>query len=82
MKGTLCDAVKELKKQGAKKVWGFASHGLFNGPAFDTIDKSPIEKIIVTNTIPTRNHAEFMSSKIVRLSVGKNTTFEFKQQTT
>lgn len=31
--GTLCEAAKVLKDKGAKKVYAFASHGLFSGPA-------------------------------------------------
>jgi len=40
------------KKNGAKKVYAFATHGLFNGNAFEIIEKTPLERIIVTNTIP------------------------------
>lgn len=52
--GTLVHAVGELKNRGAKKVFAFATHGLFSGNAFHNIKNSLIEKIIVTNTIPSR----------------------------
>ena len=42
--GTLCKAAQELKTFGARKVFAFASHGLFNGPASDRIKKSVIEE--------------------------------------
>lgn len=35
--GTLCEAAKTLKQNGATKVYAFATHGLFNGPAADRI---------------------------------------------
>jgi ribose-phosphate pyrophosphokinase len=31
--GTICQAAKTLKENGAKRVYGFATHGLFSGPA-------------------------------------------------
>lgn len=44
--------------------------GIFNDDAFRLIAKSPIEKIIVTNTAPIRTHDEIATKKIVRLTVG------------
>ena len=38
--GTLCAAAAELKKNGAKKVYTFITHGLFNGPAAERIKNS------------------------------------------
>ena len=35
--GTICFAADELKKRGANKVLAFATHGLFNGNAFENI---------------------------------------------
>lgn len=52
--GTLCKAANQLKQFGANKVYAFASHGLFNGPANDRIDKSVLEEVVVVNTVPLR----------------------------
>jgi len=41
--GTLCEAAKSLKAQGAEKVYAFATHGLFSGKAFTNIDNSVLE---------------------------------------
>ena len=41
--GTLCKAAKDLQKKGANKVYAFATHGLFNGPALKRIKKSVLE---------------------------------------
>merc|ERR1711998_390881 len=38
--GTLTKAASELKERGAKRVFAFATHGLFNGPAVSRIEKS------------------------------------------
>ena len=45
-------------------------HGVLSGPALERIDKAPIEKLIVTNTIPL-NGERAKHGKIVSLSVAK-----------
>lgn len=66
--GTLCEAARELKKHGAKRVFAFATHGLFNGPAVQRIDQSPLEQVIVTDTIKLSESAA-KCSKIRQLSI-------------
>ena len=67
--GTLCLAAKTLKENGANKVYAFASHGLFSGNAFEKIEKSVLEKVIVTDTIPKRDDMEKYTKKIEYISV-------------
>src|SRR5581483_8199825 len=50
--GTITKAATALKANGAERVFACAVHGVLSGPAFDKIEKSPIDKLIVTNTIP------------------------------
>jgi ribose-phosphate pyrophosphokinase len=50
--GTLCAAAEQLKKSGARRVWAFASHGVFSGPASRRIAHSALEEVVVCNTIP------------------------------
>ena len=64
--GTLCKAADMLTENGASKVFAFATHGVFSGKAYENINKSSLEKVIVTNTIPLKNTSE----KIVQISVG------------
>jgi len=45
-------AAREVKQAGANKIWAFATHAIFSGDAQRKLEKSPIEKIIVTDTIP------------------------------
>jgi ribose-phosphate pyrophosphokinase len=66
--GTLCTAAANLKANGARRVYAFASHGLFSGPASDRIGRSVLEEVVVTNTIPLRASAK-ANEKIVQLSV-------------
>lgn len=48
--GTITEAAKMLKEHGANKIYIAASHGLFNGPALERLDKAPIEEVVVTNS--------------------------------
>ena len=48
--GTITQAAEMLKKHGANRIYIAASHGLFNGPALERLEKAPIEEVIVTNS--------------------------------
>jgi ribose-phosphate pyrophosphokinase len=68
--GTITKAAMALKNNGAERVLACAVHGVLSGPAMERIEKSPIDKMIVTNTIPQARAVE-QSSKIVVLSVAR-----------
>jgi len=68
--GTITKGANALKENGAAQVFACAVHGVLSGPAIDRIEKSPIDKLIVTNTIPLTKAAAG-SSKIVVLSVAR-----------
>ena len=50
--GTLAAAAQTLMDEGAEKVYAVATHGLFAGDAFETLDASPLSGIVVTDTVP------------------------------
>ena len=51
--GSLCNAAKALVEVGgAKAVYACATHGVLSGPAFERIENSAIEELVVHNTIP------------------------------
>ena len=52
--GTIIEAGKMLKKRGVKEVSVVATHGLFTGSAVKKLEKSPIKRIYVTNSIPQK----------------------------
>jgi ribose-phosphate pyrophosphokinase len=66
--GTLCTAADNLKANGANRVFAFASHGLFSGPASDRIKRSVLEEVVVVNTVPLRSNAR-TNDRIVQLSI-------------
>lgn len=49
---TLCKAAEALKKQGAKRVFAYATHPVFSGMAASHLEHSVIDEIVVTDTIP------------------------------
>lgn len=67
--GTLCSAAEALVRNGAEKVYAFATHGLFNGPAGERIENSVLTRVFVTNTVPVKPES-LGCSRIEVLSVG------------
>jgi ribose-phosphate pyrophosphokinase len=50
--GTLINTVDALRKKKAKKIIACATHAVLSGPALERLKKSPLDEIILTNTIP------------------------------
>src|SRR6187431_1311334 len=68
--GTIQKAAQALKDAGAERVLACAVHGVLSGPAIDRIEKAPIDKLIITNSVPlTAERAK--CQKIVVLSVAR-----------
>jgi len=68
--GTITKAAIALQSNGAARVLACAVHGVLSGPAIERIEKSPIDRMIVTDTIP-QTRALAASSKIQVLSVAR-----------
>tara|TARA_B100001146_G_C16053324_1_gene378866 strand:- start:96 stop:818 length:723 start_codon:yes stop_codon:yes gene_type:complete len=66
--GTLCNAAHALADAGARRVLACAVHGVLSGTALERIEQSPLEELIVTNTIPLEE-ARTQSDKLRVLSV-------------
>ena len=49
--GTLAIVVKVLKERGAKAVYACCSHGLLSGTACEKLDATPLEELIITNSV-------------------------------
>ena len=50
--GTITSAAELLLERGATGVWAMATHGVLSGPAIDRLKNSPIERVVLTNTLP------------------------------
>jgi ribose-phosphate pyrophosphokinase len=66
--GTLSQAAAHLKENGARRVFAFATHGVFSGPAIDRIERSILEEVVVLNTIPLPPQAK-SAHKVKQLSI-------------
>ncbi|WP_297468019.1 ribose-phosphate pyrophosphokinase [Acidithiobacillus sp.] len=67
---TLCEAAHALKARGAVKVCAYCTHPVLSGPAMERIERSDLDELVVTDTIPLRPDAR-ASSKIRVLSVAE-----------
>ncbi len=65
--GTLTKAAEVLKSRGAKKVIAYCTHPVLSGSAVERIAKSPLDELVVTDTIPLSKEAKALS-KIRQLS--------------
>lgn len=65
--GTLASCADELVKRGARSVIAAVTHGVFTEGSGERLDQSPIETLIVTDTV--ENHPVRLSSKIDVVSV-------------
>lgn len=63
--GTLCKAADMILERGAASVSAIITHPLLSGPAYDRINNSNLKQLIVTDSVPLREH----SDKIKVLSV-------------
>ncbi len=68
--GTIQKAAQALMDNGASRVLASAVHGVLSGPALKTLEAAPIDKLVITNSIPL-NGARASCGKIVVLSVAR-----------
>jgi ribose-phosphate pyrophosphokinase len=63
--GTLVKAAKIMKDSGAKSVRAICTHPVLSGEAYNNIEQSLLEELIVSDTLPIKN----VSSKIKVLTI-------------
>ena len=63
--GTICKAADILKEKGAKSVRAVATHAVLSGKAYENIEKSALDEVVFTDSIPQRQEC----SKIRVISV-------------
>ena len=68
--GTLCNAARAVMDGGAQSVVACATHGVLSGPAVQRIEESPLEEVVVTNSVLASEEAR-ASKKIKFLSIGR-----------
>lgn len=68
--GTLVQGATALKNRGSTKIYACCTHPVLSGPAIERIQDSPIDQLVVTNTIPLKEEAR-NCPKITVLSVAE-----------
>ena len=67
---TLCEAANALKEKGAERVVAYCTHGVLSGPAIERLEKSAIDELVVTDTIPLSEAAR-NCNRIRQLSIAE-----------
>jgi len=90
--GTLVKAAEVLKERGARSVFAYCTHPVFSGPALERIEKSHLDEVVITNTIPLHGDAKgigkvrqlsvafLFAETIRRISDGESVTSLFSEQ--
>jgi ribose-phosphate pyrophosphokinase len=56
--GTLTKAAFALKEKGANSVMACCTHGVLSGPAYERINESVLDELVITDTIPLKQQSE------------------------
>jgi len=63
--GTFVNAVNALKEKGALEVYGACTHPILSGEAIERINKLPLKKLFVSDTIPLYHKSDKIEVKSV-----------------
>ncbi|OOO00749.1 MAG: ribose-phosphate pyrophosphokinase [Epulopiscium sp. Nele67-Bin004] len=66
--GTLCNAAAALKERGATEVFACCTHGILSGPALERIEASPIEELVILDTIAIPEHKKIAKIKEIKVA--------------
>ena len=67
--GTLTEFAFALQKNGARDIYACCTHAVLSGNCLEKIEKSPIKKLVISDTIDQKGKK--LSEKIKILSVSK-----------
>ncbi len=67
---TLCEAAAALKANGARRVAAYCTHPVLSGNAIETLNKSVLDELVVTDTIPLSEEAQ-ACDRIRQLSIAE-----------
>ena len=66
--GTITQAAEVLKAAGARKIIAAATHPVFSGQALEKLEQSPVEEVVVTNSIPTKDGSRCSKIRVLDVS--------------
>jgi len=67
--GTICAGAELLAERGASDIWAMATHPVLSDPALERLEKSPLSRVVVTDTLPIAPDRRI--EKLAVLSVSK-----------
>jgi ribose-phosphate pyrophosphokinase len=56
--GTICKAAELLRERGARSVRAIITHPVLSGPAYERIENSMLEELVVSDTIPLKQPSD------------------------
>ncbi len=66
--GTIYEAAKLLRKEGARQVYACATHAIFSPPAIERLSSGVFEEVIVTNSTPVRQENYFPQLRVLSIA--------------
>ena len=66
--GSLIETARILKKFKAKKIYAGCTHGILSGNAIKRIEESPIEELVITNTVPLDEKNKIEKIKVISIA--------------
>ncbi len=66
--GTIYEAAKILRQEGARQVYACATHAIFSPPAIDRLSSGVFEEVIVTNSTPVRQENYFPQLRVLSVA--------------
>lgn len=66
--GTISEAARLLRQEGAHQVYACATHAVFSPPAVERLSSGLFEEVIVTNTIPVQEKAQFAQLTVLSVA--------------
>jgi ribose-phosphate pyrophosphokinase len=66
--GTLVKAAETLISHGAQSVVAIVTHGIFSGNAVERLNKSPLDRVVCTNTVP-HDHIKSLCPKLETIDI-------------
>jgi ribose-phosphate pyrophosphokinase len=66
--GTICAGAELLAEHGAADIWAMATHGVLSDPALERLEKSPLTRVVVTDTIPIAKERWIDKLEVVSVS--------------
>ena len=66
--GTIVAAAELLVERGAREVWAMASHAVLSGPAVDRLKNAPLERIVLTNSLPLPSEKQLPNIEVLSVA--------------